>query len=50
MNSASGNSLSNAVTYDPNSYDAATGNTNEVCGSWTPPTAPTDFAASLDIL
>ena len=49
MSSASGNSLSNAVTYDPNTY-GSDGNTNEVCGSYTPPTAPTDFAASLDIL
>ena len=50
MDSSTGNSLSNAVTYDPNSYDTS-GNRDEDCAAtYTVPTAPTDFHAELVIL
>lgn len=52
MDSTTGNSLSNAVTYDPNQYDS-NGNRDEDCSgstTYTVPTRPTEFHAELVIL
>ena len=50
MGANAGLSLSNTITYDPNTYNTATPPaTNEVCGSYTPPAEPTEFKAELDI-